>query len=265
MKSTSASRRILVVSDGSRLPRGSELSAVLAGQAHRLEDLGFDTSTAQLRAGDLVASAHTLGAVRGDVSAFYLVHTEADQAWRVRQALEHTGHVVVTDDDLRAVVAAAHLLTELHRRKWAIDRSAVVVADSDELPAIGALLTAIGIRNMVFWRQADAPAVPLEQVTQDAAVLLDLRAAPAPHPRAEGHDGPLVIRLPALADALPVLPGLLIALSERAGRPQTVLAATAHLLATTAVPGMPLAAPGTALTDEIAWAARQTLSHPPGL
>lgn len=265
MKGNSAARRTLVISDGSRLPQGSELSAVLAGQARWLRNLGFDASTAQLDADDLDASAHALGAVRGDVSAVYLVHTEADRAWLVRQTLEHPGRAVVTDDDLRAVVAAAHLLTELHGRKRAIDQSTVVIADSDRLPDMGALLTAIGIRNMVFWRQADAPAVPLEHVAQDADVLLDLRAAPAPHPRAEGQDGPLVIRLPALADALPVLPGLLVALTERAGRLPTVLAAAAQLLAATAVPGMPLAAPSAALTNEIAWAVRQALSQPRGL
>ncbi len=254
-----------MISDGSRLPPGSELSAVLAGQARWLRNLGFDASTAQLNADDLDASAHTLGAVRGDVSAVYLVHTAAERAWRVRQSLEHTGHVVVTDDDLRAVVAAAHLLTELHRTKQATNQSAVVIADSDELPDIGALLTAIGIRNMLFWRQADALAFPLDQVTRDADVLLDLRAAPAPHPRTEGQDSPMFIRLPALTDALAVLPGLLIALTESSGRLHIdVLAAIAQLLAATAVPEMPLATPGLALTDEIAWVARQALSHPRG-
>ncbi|RSM68059.1 hypothetical protein DMB66_14175 [Actinoplanes sp. ATCC 53533] len=204
--------------------------------------------------------------MRADMSVVYLVHTRADRAWQFRQALEGAGHVVVTDTDLLAVVTATRVLTELRLTGRPVERSSVVVAGSDELVEMAPLLIAIGIRNLVFWRQADAWSVPLARIARDADVVVDLCATPVEDPRTSGQASPLIVRLPALADCLAVLPGLLAALVDtQAGRLQVdVLAAVAQMLAATAAPGAAWATPDPALTDSIAWAAQCALCHPRG-
>ncbi len=198
------------------------------------------------------------------MSIVYLVHTRADRAERIRQSLEDAGHAVVTDSDLRAVVTAARVLTELRRTGHPIDRSAVVVAGTDELFQMAPLLVAIGIRNLVFWRQADATAFPLARVAENADIVVDLRAVPVDDPRTPGRTSPPVVRPSAPADCRAVLPGLLAAMvnARTARLPIDVLAAVAQLLATTTAPGFASATPDPALTDSIAWAARQALRHP---
>lgn len=265
MNPSPGSQRIAVISDGSSVPAGSHLNCVLAGHARWLQSLGFDPRTGELSADDPDALADALSATR-DVSIVYLVHTQAERAEWIRQALEGAGRTVVTDSDLRAVVAAAQVLTDLRRTGRPINQSAVVVAGSDELFEMVSLLLAIGVRDLVSWTQADAPALPLARIARDADMVVELRAAPVGDLRTPGQTQPVVIRLPALTDCVAILPGLLVALADTtAGRLGVdVLAAVAQLLATTAVPGSALAKPDPALTDGIAWAARQALRHPRG-
>lgn len=256
---------IVVISDGSALPEGTEPDTVLSGHARRLRSLGFNSSTVTLSADELDASS-ALSVVRADVSVVYLVHTQADRAWQIRQALEGAGRVVVTDTDLLAVVTATRVLTELRRTGRPVEQSSVVIAGSDELFEMAPLLIAIGIRNLVFWRQADARSFPLARIARDADLVVDLCATPVEGPRTSGQESPLIVRLPALADCLAVLPGLLAALVDtRADQLHVgVLAAVAQLLAATAAPGSAWATPDPALTDSIAWAARHALCHPRG-
>ena len=258
------SQRIAVLSDGSCVPAGSDLNSVLAGHTRWLQDRGFDSRTAQLSDDDLDALADALTATRDQGSIVYLVHTRAQRAEWIRQALEGAGHAVVTDSDLRAVVAAACVLTELRRTGHPISHSAVVVAGSDEVVEMVSLLMAIGVRNLTSWTQADAPQMPLARIAQDADMVVELRNAPVQDPHTPSQSPPVVVRLPALTDCLAVLPGLLVALADTTAKRLhvDVLAAVAQLLATTAEPDTALATPDTALTDAIAWAARQALRHP---
>ncbi|ROP34473.1 hypothetical protein EDD30_7564 [Couchioplanes caeruleus] len=265
MDRLSGSQLIAVISDGSALPDGADLNPVLSGHARWLSNLGFDALTAALNTDGRDTPTVALSAVPGDVSVFHLVHTRAEHAGQIRQALEDAGRAVVTDNDLRAVVVAARVLTELRRMRRPTDQSAVVIVDIDELIDMGALLMAIGVRNLVFCRQADV-AFPLSRATHDADVVVDLRPAPVHNPRTPGPTRPLVVPLPAPADSLAVLPGLLAALADtQAARLHVdVLAAVAQMLATTTAPGFALATLDPALTDDIAWAVRQALRHPRG-
>ncbi|GLW30517.1 hypothetical protein Areg01_34570 [Actinoplanes regularis] len=262
----SGSELIVVISDGSAVPAGTDLNPVLSGHARWLRSVGFDSVTEQLDPDALDPPADALSVVRAEVPIVYLVHTRADHAEQIRQALEDAGHAVVTDNDLRAVVTAARVLTELRRTGHPINQSAVVVAETDELFQMAPLLIAIGFRNLVFWKQADATALPLARIAQDADIVVDLRAVPVDDPRTPGQTSPLVVRLPAPADCLAVLPGLLAAMvdTRTARLPIDVLAAVAQLLATTTAPDFVLATPDPTLTDGIAWAARQALRHPRG-
>ena len=260
------SQRIAVLSDGSSLPPGNDLNSVLAGHARWLRHQGCDSCTRQLSADDPDALADALSATQGQASIFYLVHTRAERTERIRQALEGVGRAVVADSDLRAVVAVARVLTELRRAGRPINQCAVVIAGSDKLLEMVPLLMAIGVCNLVSWTQADAPDFPFAHIARDADMVVELRAAPVDDPRTQGQTHPVVVRLPALTDCLAVLPGLLAALADTtAGRLRVdVLAAVAQMLATTAVPGLALATPDPALTDGIAWVARQGLRHPRG-
>ncbi|SNT14923.1 hypothetical protein [Actinoplanes regularis] len=266
MNRLSGSELIVVVSDGSAVPAGTDLNPVLSEHARWLRSVGFDSVTEQLDPDALDQPADALGVVRAEVPIVYLVHTRADHAEQIRQALEDAGHAVVTDNDLRAVVTAARVLTELRRTGHPINQSAVVVAEPDELFQMAPLLIAIGFRNLVFWKQADATALPLARIAQDADIVVDLRAMPVDDPRTPGQTSPLVVRLPAPADCLAVLPGLLAAMvdTRTARLPIDVLAAVTQLLAIMTAPGFALATPDPTLTDGIAWVSRQALRHPRG-
>jgi hypothetical protein len=256
---------IAVISDGSALLDGTEPGPVLSGRARWLRNLGFSSCTAILNA-DVLDASSVLSGVRADVSVVYLVHTRAERAWQIRQALEGAGRVVVTDTDLLAVVTATRLLTELRLAGRPVEQSGVVVAGSDELFEMAPLLMAIGVRNLMFWRRADASSLPLARIARDADVVVDLCAMPVEDPRTPDQDGPLIVRLPALADCVAVLPGLLAALVDtRAGRLHVdVLAAVAQMLAATTAPGAAWATPDPAVTDSIAWTTRHALCHPRG-
>lgn len=254
---------IVVTSDGSALPEGTEPDPVLSVHARWLGNLGFNSATATLNADRWDASS-ALRAVRADASVVYLVHTRADRACQIRQTLESAGHAVVTDTDLLGLVTATRVLAELGLAGRSVEQSRVVIAGSDEQFEMAPLWIAIGIRNLAFWRQADARSLPLARIARDADVVVDLRATPVKDPRTPAQASPLIVRLPALADSLAVLPGLLVALADTGARrlPFDVLSAVAQMLAATAAPGSVWATPDPALTDSIAWAARHALRHP---
>jgi hypothetical protein len=254
---------IVVISDGSALLEG--LDSVLSGYARWLRRFGFNSCTVAVNA-DVFDASSVLSGVHADVSVVYLVHTRGERAWQIRQALEGSGRVVVTDTDLLTVVTATRVLTELRLTGRPVEQSGVVVAGSDELFEMAPLLIAIGFRNLMFWRRADASSLPLAHMARDADVVVDLCATPVEDPRTSGQASPLIVRLPALADCVAVLPGLLTALIDtRAGQLHVdVLAAVAQMLAATAAPRATWATPAPALTDSIAWAARHALCHPRG-
>ncbi|CAL9637430.1 hypothetical protein SUDANB9_06215 [Streptomyces sp. enrichment culture] len=266
MTRPSSPETIAVISDGSARDEESALEPALSAHARWLGDAGFETCTAGLASDDLDDALGALHAWCGEVTAYCLVHTRADRAWSIRQTLESAELAVVTDSDLRAVVATAQVLTQLRRTGRATNQSKVVIAGSDELFELGPLLTAVGILDLTFWKQADAPTFPLARIAEDADVVVDLRTGPDQDPRTAGEQGPAVIRLPALADSLAVLPGILTALANTKARrlDVDVLAAVAQLLSTTTDAGAPLTTPNPGLTDNIAWAARQAMSHPRG-
>ncbi|MER7805344.1 hypothetical protein ABTX71_34115 [Streptomyces parvulus] len=253
-----------MISDGSALPASDRLEATLASQARWLREYsGLDCVTAVAGSTDTVLP-DVLSAERGGTPVYFLVFTQADRSWPLRQALEAAGNPVLTDGDVRATLATAHVLTALRDRGQQVDRSTVVIAGSDEILELGPLLTSVGALSLTFWRDADAKAFPLVRVAQEADVVVDARARRTPLAWQPGQPAPTVLPLPSLEESRGVLPGLFTAVHQERLRRLDVdaLAAVAQLLSTSVPAGSHLSIPDVALTDSIAWAARQASRHP---
>ncbi|MFB8749095.1 hypothetical protein [Streptomyces parvulus] len=255
-----------VISDGSALPEQDRLELALLSQARWLKGHGsLDAVTAVVASADKVLP-DVLAAECGGTPVYFLVFTQADRAWPLRQSLEAAGNAVITDGDVRATLATAHMLTALRERGQPVDRAAVVIAGSDEIFELGPLLTSVGALSLTFWRDADATAFPLARVAQEADVLVDARAHRTQVRWEPGRPGPTVLPLPSLADARGVLPGLFTAVYQERLRRVDVdaLAAVAQLLSTTMPAGSRFSTPDVTLTDSITWAVRQASRYPRG-
>ncbi|MFH8492314.1 hypothetical protein [Streptomyces longisporoflavus] len=255
-----------MISDGSELPGSQDgLEAALEGCVRRLrKDSGVEAVAVVVSAQDRDPAAAVHSVCDGEASACFVVHADPARAWFMRRALQAADFPVVSDGDLRAVAAAAQALRGLRRLERVAGQSAVVIADSDRLPEMGPLLTAVGIRDLTFWKRTDAPVFPLAQMAEGADLVVDLRAGDDVLP-VQGQDTGLVLRMPDVTDSLPLLPGLLTA-AAATGRLQAdtdVLAAVAQFLAITCT-DTALPAPQPELTDSIAWVARQAMRHPRG-
>lgn len=268
MTATDPTPLVAVISDGSELgEQEAELEATLHSYVHWLRDLaGVSAVAAVLNGDDLDDPARAVRTACGaDVTACFLVHTRFDRAWSLGQPLQEANPPVVTEGDLRAVAVAAQTLTELRRRERTAGQSSVVLVDGDQLPELGPLLTAVGVRDLIFWRRADAPAFPLARITSNADLVVALRTEHQDDLDAPGQETPPILHAPALTDSLTALPGLLTAAAttQRLQVDIDVLAAVAQLLATTSA-STPGTAPDPALTDSISWVASQAMHHPRG-
>ncbi|WP_394427073.1 hypothetical protein [Streptomyces sp. SGAir0957] len=245
----------------------NEAAEPLKDCVHWLRDIaGIDAVAVSLSPGNLAEApaAVRAAAPRGPLACL-LLHTSPGCPEALRQVLHDENLLVVTDDNLRAVTVAAQVLNALRRTERPAGQSSVLLAGSDQLAELGPLLVAVGIFDLIFWKNADAPAFPLGRVAASANIVVDLVGA---YDDARGtlpQDPPQVIRKPALADSLTALPGLLTAAADTHNLDidTDVLAAVAQLLATTSET-LPLQTPDEALTSNIEWVARQAMRHPRG-
>lgn len=157
-------------------------------------------------------------------AAVCLQHTRPEQADAVRRAQPDLP-VLETGDDGAAVTVVAALINAVRRARATFAGIRVLVIDADAAPGIGALLTAVGARDLTF-----ANAVPVDlPAPYDATVDL---TAPDATLTFEPGAGPHRVH-PLLA-----LPGLLsVAVRRRSGIDVADRFAAAHALARLAAPG----------------------------
>jgi malic enzyme len=258
---------VAVVSDGSGLRhRGrtadpASVHSVLAEYTELIHDLtGLPAHPLMVTATDDDHLAASLRGLPADIGAIALTHTDPARARAAQQTLRAVGGLpVVTDEDTTAIALAAAVLTSLARAGSTPLASKVVIAGAEHLPGMCALLMAVGIGDIVSWREADAHVYPLYRVVHGADVVIDLLGA------ARELTGATVITPDDPAGRLLALPGLLSAVVQT---PVPVLDVSLYRVCALALAAstprdrlLPdLADP--AVTDNIAHAATQALHRP---
>ncbi|AHH98816.1 hypothetical protein GCM10010174_66670 [Kutzneria viridogrisea] len=195
-----------------------------------------------------------------------LTHTAPALARAAQQALHAVGGLpVVTDQDTTAIALTAAVLTAVTRADRTPSASTVVIAGTERMPGLCALLIAVGVGDIVSWNKADAHAFPLYHVARGADAVVDLLGGTRELAEVAEHSRRTVIAPDNPASHLLALPGLLTALVQT---PEPVLDVALYrvcalALAASTPPGRLLPdLTDPAVTDNIAHAATHTLQHP---
>lgn len=264
---------VAVVSDGSGLRhRGravdpASVYPVLADYAELIHDLtGLPAHPLTATATDADHLAASLRGLPADIGAIALTHTDPARARAAQQTLRAVGGLpVVTDEDTTAIALAAAMLTSLARAGSTPSASKVVIAGAEHMPGLCVLLMAVGVGDIVSWREADAHVYPLHRVVHGAGIVIDLLGAARELTEAAGRSRPTVIAPDDPAIHLLALPGLLSAVVRTS---EPVLDVSLYRVCALALAAstprdrlLPdLADP--AVTANIAHAATQALHHP---
>jgi len=168
--------RVAVVSDGSALPRGADVSAMLRADAALIGDLGGIPAFSQVILADspdgLAAGVRGLPA---DVGSVLLAHVEVERAYHVTHELQSHGvRPTVSEHDVNAVVLAAVALRSMAFDGRSPQRCTMVLAGARELPMLSAILVASGVADITTWNSSDAVVFPLHTVLHGADMVIDL-------------------------------------------------------------------------------------------
>ena len=274
-------RVVAVISDGSadmtRLaePRGA-LGLVLRRYAALIrETAGLPTHVLTLQASGPARFASlfsaALGGVADEVAAVFLPHTDPARASLVGSS--GNGPLVVTERDTTAIALTAELCTTLAGAGRTPAASRVVIAGTERMPMLAALLVAAGVGDLTAWHVSDAAAFPLGRVAAEADVVINLLGEfPAIGAIRADHPDLVVIVPDVRRDPLLVLPGLLRAAVLVPGIELDVeVAYGAALALVMATPPLATLPPGpdrelaNQVADAVIWALPPAARHPSGL
>jgi malate dehydrogenase (oxaloacetate-decarboxylating) len=183
--STSADRPgnpcVAIVSDGSGLPPGGDLTETLSLEAELVGRLaGLPARQKIIPASDAAGLAAGIRALPADIGAVLLTAVAPARARQAQQELRDGGaRPLVTREDATAIALAA-LATRTLAAAGRSRGSRVVLAGARELPLLITLLMAAGVTDLTTWEPADAAIFPLHGIVFGADVVIDLAGALPP-------------------------------------------------------------------------------------
>lgn len=171
----SAAQRVAIVSDGSALPDGQDLTSALRNATELISGLAqLPAKPAPIFAPDAEGLAAGIRALPVDVGAVLLTHVEPDRARQVRQELrERGGRPLVTDEDITAISFAVAALGTLNAAGRLAPHSRVVLAGTRDLPLLIPLLMVAGVGDLTIWQPSDSAVFPLHNAVFGADVVID--------------------------------------------------------------------------------------------
>jgi malate dehydrogenase (oxaloacetate-decarboxylating) len=180
MTSTSSAdsrvQRVAIVSDGSALPSGDDLTTALREEAELISGLArVPARVTVILASDAAGLAAGIRALPADIGAVLLTRVEPERARHVQQELQDSrARPLLTDADVTAIALAAAALGSLAYAGRRTQGGRVVLAGTRDLPLLAALLMAAGVGDITTWHQSDAVIFPLHNIVFGADTVIDL-------------------------------------------------------------------------------------------
>ncbi|ALL79431.1 hypothetical protein AD006_29650 (plasmid) [Pseudonocardia sp. EC080610-09] len=206
---------VAVASDGSRHSHQASrrsLSDALARDAEIVGGVGgFAAEPLVITATDDVVDA--IEQLPRRFRAVFLTRTDARPTLITEVTTRHHMPLVLTEQAATTTVLCASALAQLHRVKRAPMQSRVVIAGGHHLPELGPLLMLAGFYDQTYWSDRDRETVSLEQASDGADIVIDVRRGSAPAVQtaliAQNFPAGAVIRPTGLDARALVAPGIL--------------------------------------------------------
>ncbi|WIV60884.1 hypothetical protein [Amycolatopsis nalaikhensis] len=172
----SAVQRVVIVSDGSALPRNDDLTATLRDSAELISGLArVPARPTVILATDATGLAAGIRALPADIGAVLLTRVDPARAREVQRELQDSeARPVLIDEDVTAIALAAVTVDSLAKAGRRAHGSRVVLAGARDLPILTSLLMAAGVDDITTWNPSDAAIFPLHNIVFGADTVIDL-------------------------------------------------------------------------------------------
>lgn len=226
-----------MVSDGSGLGDRDDALAALRAQGELISGLArVPVEPKLILAADTAGLAAGIRALPPDLEAVLLVDVEPSRAAAVQRELRASGgRPLMTQPDAAAIALAAATLSALTDTGLRLLTSKVILAGTDDLPILTALLMAAGVGDITTWTPSDAPVFPLHNILFGANAVIDLVGG-LPSDEAGRRSGIAVIRSSDATSAPYAAAGLLRAAVNTPGLSFDIEIYRACSLALAAIP-----------------------------
>lgn len=177
-----ARRQVMLLSDGSGSGQDApHLAAALATDATTIRELAKIPITAHAEPhldappGDAAHLTDWIAHLPDTVDTVLVTRTDPARARAAqRRNTLAGGRPVLIDEDLTAIALTAATLTYLSRIGRDPHRARILIAGAASLPTLALVLIGTGFPDITMWDTADAARFPLDRVSRDADVVLDL-------------------------------------------------------------------------------------------
>lgn len=168
--------RVAIVSDGSALPSGSDLTAALRDGAELISGLArVPVRPTAVLAADAAGLAAGIRALPADIGAVLLTRVDPMRAREVQRELRDShARPLLTDEDVTAIALTAAALNSLAMVGRRAQGNRVVLAGARDLPILTSLLMAVGVDDITTWNTSDATIFPLHNIVFGADTVIDL-------------------------------------------------------------------------------------------
>ncbi|WP_143271396.1 hypothetical protein [Amycolatopsis echigonensis] len=165
-----------IVSDGSALPSGTDLTATLRDGAELISGLArVPVRPTVILASDAAGLAAGIRALPADIGAVLLTRVAPARAREVQRELQDShARPLLTDEDVTAIALAAAAVDSLAKAGRRAHGSRVVLAGARDLPVLTSLLMATGVDDITTWNSSDATIFPLHNIVFGADLVIDL-------------------------------------------------------------------------------------------